>query len=270
MSVDSKNILSSWADLKNINVYIDQKKVLSNININLHYGENTVILGPNGSGKTTFLKLLNRSIYPITSHNSSFKLFNKENINIWDLRKRIGFLFKEMEQRVNNGVKLYDVISSGFSGIFNSRYTNLLSEKEKIKINNLINEWDLSNIIDNDFQSLSDGQKRRALLARALVYEPSLLVLDEPFCNLDLKSNYILNKNINKLINQSINIIYITHNLDSILPKTNRVILMKEGKIINDGSPNELIKTKMLSDLFNISINVIEQEGYWRILPSNN
>ena len=239
MSFDSKNILSSWADFKNVNVYIDQKKVLSNININLHYGENTVILGPNGSGKTTFLKLLNRSIYPITSYNSSFKLFNKENINIWTLRKRIGFLFKEMEQRVNNGVKLYDVISSGFSGIFNSRYTNLLSEREKIKINNLINEWDLSNIIDNDFQSLSDGQKRRALLARALVYEPSLLVLDEPFCNLDLKSNYILNKNINKLINQSINIIYITHNLDSILPETNRVILMKEGKIIKDGSPNE-------------------------------
>ena len=270
MSIDSKNILSSWADLKNINVYIDQKKVLSNININLHYGENTVILGPNGSGKTTFLKLLNRSIYPITSYHSSFKLFNKENINIWDLRKRIGFLFKEMEQRVNNGVKLYDVISSGFSGIFNSRHTNLLSEREKIKINNLINEWDLSNIIDNDFQSLSDGQKRRALLARALVYEPSLLVLDEPFCNLDLKSNFILNKNLNKLMNQSINIIYITHNLDSILPETNRVILMKKGKIINDGSPNELINTKILSDLFNISINVIEQGGYWRILQPNN
>ena len=147
MSIDSKKILNSWADLKNINVCIDKKMVLSNVNINLHYGENTVILGPNGSGKTTFLKLLNRSIYPITSFHSSFKLFNKENINIWDLRKKIGFLFKEMEQRVNNGVKLYDVISSGFSGIFNSRYTNLLSEREKIKINNLINEWDLSNII---------------------------------------------------------------------------------------------------------------------------
>ena len=187
MSIDSKNILNSWADLKNINVYIDQKKVLSNINIILNYGENTVILGPNGSGKTTFLKLLNRSIYPNTSYHSSLKLFNKENINIWDLRKRIGFLFKEMEQRVNNGVKLYDVISSGFSGTFNSRYTNLLSEREKIKINNLINEWDLSNIIDNDFQSLSDGQKRRALLARALVYEPSLLAVSYTHLTLPTK-----------------------------------------------------------------------------------
>ena len=117
-----------WACLKNINVYIDQNKILSDININLRYGENILILGPNGSGKSTFLKLLNRSIYPITSNDSSFKLFNKENINIWDLRKKIGFLFKEMEQRVANGVKLYDVISSGFSGIFNSRYSNSLSE----------------------------------------------------------------------------------------------------------------------------------------------
>ncbi len=270
MKDESQKDSINWASLKNINVYIDQNKILSDINIKFSYGENILILGPNGSGKSTFLKLFNRSIYPITSNHSSFKLFNKENINIWDLRKKIGFLFKEMEQRVNNGVKLYDVISSGFSGIFNSRYSNLLSEKEKIKINDLINEWELSNIIYNEFQSLSDGQKRRALLARALVYEPNILVLDEPFCNLDIKSNFILNQNLNKLINQSVNIIYVTHNLESILPKTNRVILIKEGKILNDGSPYELINTKILSDLFNISIKVVEQEGYWRMLPSNN
>ena len=270
MRLDSQKKLKSWADLKNINVYIDQKEVLSNINISLNYGENTLILGPNGSGKSTFLKLLNRSIYPISSDNSSFKLFNKENINIWDIRKKIGFLFKEMEQRVNIGVTLYDVIISGFSGTFNSKYSKLLSEREKKKIDNLINEWELNNIIFNEFKSLSDGQKRRALLARALVYTPDILVLDEPFCNLDLKSNLILNLNLNKLIDQSINIVYVTHNLESILPKTNRVILIKEGKVLNVGSPHELINSEILSDLFNISINVIEQKGYWRMVPLNN
>ena len=175
-----------------------------------------------------------------------------------------------MEQRVDNGVKLYDVISSGFSGIFNSKYSNLLSEREKIKINNLITEWELSTIIYNEFQSLSDGQKRRGLLARALVYEPDILVQDEPFSNLDIKSNFILNQNLNKLIKQSVNIIYVTHSIESILSKTNRVLLIKEGKIINDGSPYDLINTKILGDLFNISIKVIEQEGYWRMLPFSN
>ena len=270
MRLDSQKNLSCWADLKNINVYIDQKEVLSNINISLNYGENTLILGPNGSGKSTFLKLLNRSIYPINSKHSSLKLFNKENINIWEVRKKIGFLFKEMEHRVNIGVTLYDVIISGFSGTFNSRYSKLLSKGENIKIDNLINEWGLNNIIFNEFKSLSDGQKRRALLARALVYTPDILVLDEPFCNLDIKSNFILNRNLNKLIDQSINIVYVTHNLESILPKTNRVILIKEGKVLKDGSPHELINSKTLSDLFNISIKVIEQKGYWRMVPLNN
>jgi len=270
MRIDSQKKLIHWASFKNTNVYIDQTKILSDINLNLNYGENTVILGPNGSGKSTFLKLLNRSIYPIISKNSSLKLFDKENINIWELRGKIGFLFKEMEQRVNNDVNLYDIITSGFSGTFNSRYSKLLTETEKIKIDNLINEWELDNIIDKEFISLSEGQKRRALLARALVYKPDILVLDEPFCNLDLKSNFILNKNLNNLINKSVNIVYVTHNLESILAKTNRVILIKEGRIVNDGNPKELINSKILSDLFQISIEVIQHDEYWRCIPGKH
>ena len=269
MRSDNQEGLNCWASFINIDVCIDQKEILSNININLNYGENTVILGPNGSGKSTFLKLINRSIYPITSKNSSLKLFRKENINIWDLRKKVGFLFKEMEQRVNNEVSLYDLIASGFSGTFNSRYSKIISESEKAKITGLINDWELDNIINMKFKTLSEGQKRRALLARALVYEPKLLVLDEPFCNLDIKSNFILNKNLNQLIDKSVNILYVTHNLESILPRTNRVILIKEGRIINNGDPNEIIKSNTLSDLFNISIKVIQQGDYWRGIPIN-
>ena len=270
MRVNSQKNLIAWANFKNINVYIDQREILSNINLNLNYSENTLILGPNGSGKSTFLKLLNRSIYPISKKGSSFKLFSVENINIWDVRKRIGFIFKEMEERVSNGVNLYDVITSGFSGTFNSRYSNFLTERERIKVENLINEWELKNIIYNNFNALSDGQKRRGLLARALVYEPNILVLDEPFCNLDIKSNFILNKNLNKLIDNSVSIVYVTHNLESILPKTNRVILIKKGKVIKDGNPNEIINSKIISDLFEISINVVYQNGYWRGIPLDN
>ena len=267
MRLESKKDLENWASFRNLDVYINKKAILLNINVDLKYGENTLILGPNGSGKSTFLNLLNRSLYPISSKDSSLRLFNNENVNIWDLRKRIGFLLKEMEQRVNKGVNLYDVIISGFSGTFNSRYSDLLSDIEKNKIENLINEWELNNIIYSEFNSLSDGQKRRGLIARALVYEPKILVLDEPFCNLDIKSNFILIKNLNRLINQSVNILYVTHSLESILPKTNRVLLIKEGKIVKDGTPDELINSKILSELYNISINVIRQDGYWRMLP---
>ena len=255
---------------KSVSYAVNEKQILNDISVEIKPGEVTTIIGPNGSGKSTFLRLLNRSIYPIISNQSSFKLFNKENINIWEIRKKIGFLLKEMEQRINSGVSLYDVIISGFSGTFNSKYSKLISEKEKIKIENLINEWELNNIINSEFNSLSDGQKRRGLLARALVYEPSILVLDEPFCNLDIKSNVILNKTLMKLIDKSLNIIYVTHNLESILPKTNRVLLMKDGKLINDGKPSEIINSKILSDLFNITVKVVKNGNYWRIIPTNN
>ena len=267
MVVDSRKDLITWATLENINVYIDQKQILSNISINLNYGENIVILGPNGSGKSTLLKLFNRSIYPIVARDSTFKIFNRSNINIWDLRSRVGFLFKEMEERVNKGVRLYDVIASGFTGSFNSKNIGSLTTKEKSKIENLINEWQLNNIINNEFYSLSDGQKRRGLLARAVVYEPNILILDEPFSNLDIKSHFILNKNLNKLIKKSVNILYITHSLESILPETNRVILIKNGMIIKEGLPQKIINSKTLSDLFNIPIKVIKEDKYWRGFP---
>ena len=267
MEGNFKKKLKVWADFKNLDVYIDQRKILSNINIKLNFGENIVILGPNGSGKSTFLKLLNRSIYPIFSNNSSFKLFNKENINIWDLRRKVGFLFKEMENRVNKGVTIYELIISGFNGEYNSKNSSLLSKNDFIKIENLTKELELENIINQDFDSLSDGQKRRALLARAFVYQPQLLVLDEPFCNLDIKSNYIINKLLIKLINKSVNIIYVTHSLESILPQTNRVILIKEGEIIKAGKTDEVLKSKILSDLYEIPINVIKQNNHWSSEP---
>ena len=177
--------------------------------------------------------------------------------------------FFDRQIRIGTCCKLYDLIASGFSGAFNSRYYKLLSETQKIKIENLIKEWELDNIINKEFQSLSDGQKRRALLARALVYEPNILVLDEPFSNLDLKSNFILNKNLNCLIDKSVNIVYVTHNLESILAKTNRVILFKGGQIVNDGNPNQIINSKIISDLFRISIKVIKQDEHWKSFPIN-
>ena len=261
--IDKKN----WAEFKNIQVFINQKKVLKNINTTFNYGENIVILGPNGSGKTTFLKLINRSIYPKVLKESSFKLFNKENINLWYIRKKIGFLFKEMEDRVNKDVKTYDLINSGFTGLYNSRKSNLIKTTEKDIADELIIELGLSKIINRNFDSLSDGQKRLSLLARALVYNPKILVLDEPFANLDIKSNYLLVRILIKLMIQSINIIYVTHSLDSILPGTNRVILFKDGKIINDGSPNDIINSKIISDLYDTSINVVKYENHWRTNP---
>ena len=83
MELSIKKDSNAWAQLENLDVKIGQKKILSDINLNLNFGENILILGPNGSGKTTLLKLLSRSIYPIISSGSSFKLFNNEKVPLF-------------------------------------------------------------------------------------------------------------------------------------------------------------------------------------------
>ncbi len=259
--------VEKWAEFKNIDVIVKKKKILKNINIEFKFGDNIVILGPNGSGKSTLLKLINRSIYPPISNDSSIKLFNKSNINIWEIRSKIGFLFKEMEERVNKGVTAYELITSGFTGIYNSRNSNLLTENEFNIIKNVIIKLNISSFINQDFYSLSAGQKRLSLLGRALVYKPKLLVLDEPFSNLDIKSNYCLFKILKELMTKAINIVYVTHDLDSIIPGTNRVILIKNGEIINDGNPNDIINSQVISNLFDTSIKVIKYKNYWRSIP---
>ena len=269
INTDSNN-QSIWAEFKNLDVFINQSKILSKVNINLKYGENIVILGPNGSGKSTFLKLINRSIYPIVSRGSYIKLFNNKNINIWDLRKKVGFLFTEMNNRVNKYVTANDLIISGFTGTFNARYSDSLKKEQLNTIKELIINFELDELINKQFIHLSEGQKRRILLARALVYRPDFLVLDEPFANLDMKSSYLLIKSITNLIDKSINIIYVTHNLESILSQTNRVIFMKEGKIIKEGKPDDLLTSSNLSELYNISIEVIKHDRYWRSIPKMN
>ena len=155
---------------------------------------------------------------------------------------------------------------------------SLTLELTEIKDDNETDNIEISNNVENNVENNVDSGtlifKKRDNIGSTLYsesYKPNLesdrKMNKTNFSNLDIKSNFILNQNLNKLIKQSVNIIYVTHSIESILSKTNRVLLIKEGKIINDGSPYDLINTKTLSDLFNISIKVIEQEGYWRMLP---
>ena len=243
--------------VQNVSKWFGPLMALNGISLEINPGI-TGLVGPNGAGKTTLLRLLTGQSKP------SIGGIRICEYNAWSAKAKshIGFCpYGDAAWDEMSGRKAVRV-SAGLHG-FNGEEARRRTET----VLDIVGMIDRANL---PIRTYSKGMRQRIKLGQALIHDPDLLVLDEPFCNLDLKSNYILNKNIKKLINQSINIIYITHNLDSILPETNRVILMKKGKIINDGNPNELINTKILSDLFNISINVIEQEGYWRILPLNN
>ena len=124
----------------------------------------------------------------------------------------------------------------------------------------------LQNIAEKEFFSLSDGEKQFTLIARALIKKPIVLILDEPAINLDLKSQIFLYDKIQKLINNNISILFITHNIDFINKNFNRVIFLKNGSIVEDGNPSQIINSKNINNLFDVNITLKENQNGWDIL----
>ncbi len=252
-----------WLEAKNISCFKNEYEVVKDLNLNLKYSENVILIGPNGSGKSSLLELINRNIYPVLKKDTVFKLFNKELINIWELRKKISTVNYDIKSRINDNLMVFDLIISGLY----SKYCKIShkSEKDVSLAENLINKMLITKLSQKYFLHLSEGEKQIVLIARALIKNPEILILDEPIANLDLKSKFYVLDKLNELSKLNTKIICVTHDISMITEIYNRVIMMKDRIIIADGTQNETINSKNLSILFDINIEVIKHKGYWHI-----
>ncbi|WP_269623003.1 ABC transporter ATP-binding protein [Prochlorococcus marinus] len=260
-------IENEWLNVKNLVLYFKNKKILDQITFNLSIKQNTVIIGPNGSGKSTLIRTITKHIYPKYQIDSHIKIFGEDNINIWKLRTHIGFLITEIDSRIKNTTLVKDVILSGFQGTYGLVNYKLITAAHIKALNNLLCKMNLNGISDY-YSDLSDGQKRRVLIARAIVNKPKVLILDEPTSMLDIKCTYELLDSLSKLVKDGITLLYVTNNIQNIILETERVILIKKGKIIADGDPNKILTSKNLSYLYEYDLNVDFLNGFWRISPS--
>ena len=252
-----------WLEAKNISCFKNECEVVKDLNLKLKYSENVILIGPNGSGKSSLLELINRNIYPVLKKDTVFKLFNKELINIWELRKKISTVNNDVKARIKANLTVFDLIISGLYGKYCKIHHK--SKKDVLLAENLINKMLITKLSRKIFSHLSEGEKQIVLIARALVKNPEILILDEPIANLDLKSKFYVIDQINELTKLNMNIICITHDISMITALYNRVIMMKDRIIIADGTQSETINGKNLSNLFDINIEVTKHKGYWHV-----
>ena len=252
-----------WLDIKNTTAYKNDYKVIKNLSIKLFDKERIIILGPNGAGKSAIVDLINRNIYPIVKKDSYFRIFNDELIDIWKVRKYISTVNNEIKLRINKHLKVRDILLSGLYGKF-CKINNPKIE-DLIKVKELIEKMLLNDIADKKFGYLSDGEKQISIIARAIINNPKVLILDEPSVNIDLKSRIFLIKKIQDLSQLGISILCITHDISIITKDYNRVIFLKDREIIRDGKPSELMTNKNINELFDIDIKLIENSNSWDI-----
>ncbi len=254
-------------DMHNVTVYRGSSKILCEFSLQLPRDRSIAILGPNGAGKSTLLKMLMRELYPVRNEDSWVRILGKDTWNVWELRRNLGFISQDLQNRYLGYVKGIEVVMSGFHSSvglydhqqFESSWTDLATR--------IMTDLGINHLSDDEYSRMSTGEQRRFLLARALVSDPSTLVLDEPTSGLDLNATFHYLRIIRNLIQNGKQLVLVTHHIHEIPPEVSLVVLLKNGRIIELGDKRELLTDNKLSDLYETSMNVVTANGYYQVLP---
>ena len=259
---------SPYLELQAVEAWLGPRRVFADLSLRLHRGEHTVLLGPNGSGKSSLVKLLSRELYPVVKPGSLLRIFGSETVNLWELRGRIGLVSQDLQAAYGGRVPAADVVLSGFFGSVGIGRSQVASAAQHRRVAELMEQLGLGDLAERPYAQLSDGQRRRLLLARALVHGPEVLVLDEPTNGLDLKAKHQLLAILRDLARTGTTLLLVTHQIEAILPEISRCVLLCEGKVVGDGPSEALLQDGPLSALFATPLRVCEVNGYRQVLPA--
>lgn len=248
------------AELRNVSVVRDGRYILDHVSMTLSDDENVAIIGANGSGKTTFVKLFSGENLPYYEEDGSSEmvLFGKRNWDIFELRHRIGIVSMDLQNRFNDTVTVSDVILSGYFGSLDVFRNHKVEEGMVRAVVIAAMKVGMDDKLDRQIGNLSLGEMRRTLIARALVSEPGMLILDEPMTGLDIVMKDAFRKMFDILSSTGVRIIMITHELEDIPSSVDRVLMIKDGKLVVDGPKDEVLTSGNLSMIYDADIQVLK------------
>ncbi|MCT0231702.1 ATP-binding cassette domain-containing protein [Synechococcus sp. CS-1324] len=259
---------SSYLELRDVEAWLGPRPVFSNLSLRLQLGEHTVLLGPNGSGKSSLLRLLCRELYPVVKPGSLLRIFGSETVNLWQLRRRIGLVSSDLQSGYGVDVNAADVVLSGFFGSVGIGRCHQPSTAMHARVAALMAQLGLADLARRPYRQLSDGQRRRLVLARALVHDPELLVLDEPTNGLDVQAKHQLLSILRDLARSGTTLLLATHQIEAIVPEISRAVLIRQGEVVGDGPADTLLRDGPLSALFDTPLQVVMANGYRQVLPA--
>lgn len=240
-------------DIKDVSITRDSKYILKEINWSVKKGEHWAILGLNGSGKTTLLNMINGYIFP---SRGELKVLGETfgRYDFRELRKSIGWVSTALQERLHGNETAEDTVISGkYASI---GLLNKATKEDKVRAKALLDKFSISHLGKRKYETLSQGEKQKVLIARGLMSFPKLLILDEPCTGLDIFSKEQLLVDIEKLSKDpdSPTLIYVTHQIEEILPIFKKTLLMRRGQIHSSGLASEILTEKNLSNFFETPI----------------
>jgi len=252
-------------DFHNLRVMRGQKIALDDFSLRIGADEHVAILGPNGCGKSTLIKTITRECYPVVRDDSWMKLLGHDTWDVFKLREHMGIVSNDLMLSVTGEASGRDVVLSGF---FSSTaiWPNHTVDSEKIKLADAaLAELKILHLAERSVEAMSSGEARRVLIARALVHKPRALLFDEPCNSLDLAAQQSVRHTMSVLANAGTAIILVTHELADIVPEIQRVVLLRQGRVMADGPKEEVLQVERLKELFGVDVEMARRDGHYHL-----
>ena len=241
-------------EARDLTVSYDRRMAVANVTLTLEAGKITAIIGPNGAGKSTLLRTLNGQLRPSSG---AILLDGQplEQLNRRSISRRIAVVAQEAELRFPVTV-LEFVLGGRFAWATNSGW-GWETERDVQVAQAVLEETELSELSARLMNELSGGERQRALMARALATEAPILLLDEPTANLDLSHQATLLALVRVRCDQHrASALVVTHDINLAAQFANYILLMKDGKTVHSGPPEEVLKPPILRDVFEVEVLV--------------
>src|SRR6267378_2010983 len=243
----------------------EQRPALEDITLQIAAGEHVCILGPNGCGKSTLIKTITRECYPLAREGSSIAILGKELWNIFELRSLLGIVSPDLLASCTSDATGRDVVLSGFfssTRIFPHHHP---SAELLERANGALARLSISHLAERPVAQMSSGEAKRTLIARALVHGPQTLLFDEPSNALDIAAQLQLRDTMRELAKSGLGILLVTHHVSEIIPEIERVVLLREGRVLADGAKSEILTAEHLSNLFGAAVRLGRHDGYFHL-----
>ena len=253
--------MSTAFECENVSVERSGNRLLSAVSLRINDADRWVILGPNGAGKTTLLRLMSGNIHPTKGvvHILGQRLGTFE---VRDMQTRVGLAGFHVAERIPSGEVVHDVVISSAYAVL-GRWNETYDPDDERRAVQIMGEMGISQLADRTFGTLSEGERKRALIARALMTDPEMLLLDEPGAGLDLGGREDLVMSLATLAQEPAApvIVLVTHHVEEIPTGFTHVLMLRGGEVVAAGPISTTLTAANLSATYGMPLTLAQEEG---------
>jgi iron complex transport system ATP-binding protein len=252
-------------DLRNVTVFRGERPALDRVTMRIESGERVCVLGPNGCGKSTLIKTITREVYPIHSDDSSMTILGHDRWDVSKLRHHMGIVSPDLVTARSGDATGRQIVLAGLFASARMFPNHRVTPQHLARADAALARLGIEYLADRPFCEMSSGETKRTLIARALVHAPETLLLDEPSNALDIAAQFQLQASMRTLAGEGLGLLLVTHHVSEIVPEIDRIVMLRQGRIMANGPKDEVLTQKNLETLFGVKLELTRRDGFFHI-----